>query len=68
MGAAKQIKQVMIERGVSVKDLANLLQIHPQSMSTKLYRDSLSFAEVQKIADLLNCDVCFITRDSKKVF
>lgn len=68
MGAAKAIKQIMLERGISVKTLAEKLGIQPQSMSTKLYRDSFSYAEVEKIADLLQCDVRIVTRDTRKEF
>lgn len=68
MSASKIIKQLLIERNISVKDLARNLGITPQSMSNKLYRDNFSFSEVNKIADLLNCDVKLITRDTNKEF
>lgn len=68
MSASKVIKQIMIERGKGVKELAESLGIAPQSMSNKLYRDSFSYEEVVKIADILNCDVKIITRDSGKLF
>jgi DNA-binding Xre family transcriptional regulator len=68
MAATKIIKQLLLERGLTSKDLADKLGILPQSMSNKLYRDNFSFEEVVKIADYLNCDVKVITRDSKKEF
>lgn len=68
MGASKAIRQIMTERNVSVKELAELLHINSQSMSNKLYRDSFSYDEVVQIADLLQCDVRIITRDSRKEF
>lgn len=68
MAASKIIKQLMIERSMSVKELAEKLEIAPQSMSNKLYRDSFSFDEVLKITDILDCDIQFITRDTKKIF
>ena len=68
MAASKIIKQLMIERSMSVKELAEKLEIAPQSMSNKLYRDSFSFDEVLKIANILDCDIQFITRDTKKIF
>jgi hypothetical protein len=37
-------------------------------MSNKLFRDSFSYKEVVKIADVLECDVKVITRDTKKEF
>jgi len=68
VGASKPIKQLMQEKGVSVKELAEMLEINPQSMSNKLYRDSFSYNEVVKIADLLGCDVKLIMRDTGKEF
>jgi len=68
MAATKIIKQLLLERGLTSKDLADKLGILPQSMSNKLYRDNFSFEEVIEIADYLNCDVKVITRDSKKEF
>ena len=68
MAASKIIKQLIIERSMSVKELAEKLEIAPQSMSNKLYRDSFSFDEVLKITDILDCDIQFITRDTKKIF
>lgn len=68
MGASKVIKQIMIERGKDVKALAESLGIAPQSMSNKLYRNHFSYEEVVRIADILNCDVKIITRDSGKEF
>lgn len=68
MAAAKIIRQLLLEREMSVKELAEKLGILPQSMSNKLNRDSFSFNEVMKIADILNCDVAAITRDTGKRF
>jgi DNA-binding Xre family transcriptional regulator len=68
VAASKIIKQLLIERGKSVKQLAELFGISGQSMSNKLYRDNFSFEDVLKIADYLNCDVKIVTRDTKKEF
>jgi transcriptional regulator with XRE-family HTH domain len=68
VGAGKIIKHLLIEQNMTVKDLAAKLGIAPQSMSTKLYRDTFSYEEVVKIADILNCDVKIITRDTGKEF
>lgn len=68
MGAAKAIKQLMQEKGVSVSQLASALGIQSQSMSNKLYRDSFSFDEVARIADILGSDVKLVVRDTGKEF
>lgn len=68
MGAAKAIKQLMQEQNISVGQLAAALGIQAQSMSNKLYRDSFSFDEVVRIADILDSDVKLIVRKTGKEF
>ena len=68
MAGAKIIKQLLLERDMSVNELANRLNIKPQSMSNKLYRDNFSFEEMSEIADILDCDIKIITRDTGKSF
>jgi len=68
MAGAKTIKQLMIERNVTVKELADALGIIPQSMSNKLYRDSFSAEELIRITEILNCKIVAETIDTKKQF
>jgi len=68
MAGAKIIKQLMIERNISVGELAEKLEIKSQSMSNKLHRDNFTFEELVHIADILECDVKIITRDTNKSF
>lgn len=68
MGAAKVIKQLMFEQNVSVSQLATALGIQAQSLSNKLYRDSFSFDDVVRIADILGSDVKIIVRETGKEF
>lgn len=68
LSAAKRIKMLLIERDKSVKDIAAVLEIAPQSVSNKLYRDSFTFDEVVKICNFLDADVQIITRDTHKAF
>ena len=66
MAGAKEIKWLLKERKMTVKALAEMLEIEPQSMSNKLFRNKFSFEEVEKIADLLNADVRIVMRDSEE--
>ena len=68
MVGAKIIKQVMLERGITSKELAEKLGMKPQSLSNKFHRNSFTYSDVVKIADILNCDVELITRDTQKMF
>ena len=65
MSASKTIKKIMLDKDISVKDLAQKLGCSPQVLSNKLYRDTFSYADYIKIADLLDCDVKTIVRDTK---
>lgn len=68
MAGAKIIRQLLLERELSVKDFAEKYGISYQSMRNKIYRDAFSFVEMIKVAELLNCDIEVITRDTKKSF
>jgi DNA-binding Xre family transcriptional regulator len=68
MAGAKIIRQILIERDITIKDFAALYGIAYQSMRTKLLRDAFTYEEMLKIADILNCDVKIITRDGGKMF
>lgn len=68
MSGAKIIKQIMTEKDLSVKQLAEMLGINAQSMSNKLYRDNFTFEEMGRIADMLNCNIKVIMRDTGKEF
>lgn len=68
MSGAKIIKQIMTEKNITVKQLAEMLGINAQSMSNKLYRDNFTFEEMGRIADMLNCDIKVIMRDTGKEF
>lgn len=67
MSASKVIKQIMVERDLSVKDLALEMNIKPQVLSNKLYRDTFTYNDYIKIVNLLGCTVQTITNDTRKV-
>ena len=56
MSASKQIKQAMLEKNIKVSDLAEKIGMKPQPLSTKLYRDTMSYSDVEKIADALEIE------------
>ncbi len=68
MGMAKVVKALLLERDMTLTDLAGKLGKTVQNMSAKLRRDNLSENELQDIAKA--CDAtyfgCFVLNDSKK--
>ena len=66
--AKKVIMQLLLERGLSLSDLAERLGIQTQSLRNKLNRGSFGLSDFEKMADILGCDIEVITRDTGKVF
>ena len=65
-GASKIVRQLMQESECSVQELAHVLGIKPQSLSTKLYRDRFTFHEFQMILDLLDFKVAVLNKNNGK--
>lgn len=53
----EKIKILLIKKGISVTELANLLGTKPQNLSNKFKRNNFSENELKEIADVL--DVTF---------
>ncbi len=68
MGASKQIKQVMIEKNIKVSELAEKIGMKPQPLSNKLFRDTMSYNDVEKIAAAMGCDVKIVDRETGREF
>ncbi|WP_301082568.1 DUF6471 domain-containing protein [Thomasclavelia cocleata] len=68
MDTKKVINQVLLERNTNINEVAEKLQMLPQSLRNKISRGNYSFSDFEKIMDILNCDIQVITRDTKKVF
>lgn len=68
MNSKKVINQLLLERNMSINELAERLNIQPQSLRNKLNRGNYSLIDFMEILDILNCDLQVITRDSKKIF
>lgn len=72
---AKKIKQILIERDMEVKDLAELMSVNGKSVSSnnlynKLRRDNFNENELHDIAEALNAELLinFKLRDTGKEF
>lgn len=68
MAASTIIRQLLIEREISIKDFSEMYGMPYQSMRNKLSRNTFTFKEMLDVAELLGCDIEFITRDTKKSF
>lgn len=68
MNGSQVIKQLMIESNTDIKQLAELLEIKPQSVRNKLSRNSFSLAEFEKIINLLNGELQIVSVKTKNVY
>lgn len=67
-GMAVKMRTILLQRGMTIKELAEKLGTSGNNLSNKLSRDNLSEKELQNIADALNCDYdgVFTFRDTGK--
>ena len=68
MDTKKVINQLLLERHTNINEMAEKLEILPQSLRNKISRGNYSFSDFEKMMDILNCDIQIVTRDTKKVF
>lgn len=68
MDAAKIIRQIMIERDMTITQLSELLEIKPQSTRNKLNRNSFTLSEFEKILEILNAELEVKTLDTGKIY
>lgn len=70
MGATKHIKATLLYKEKSIKDLAEMIGSGSpvQSLYNQFNRDTWKFSDVEKIADLLGCDVLLVDRETGKTY
>lgn len=68
MGMAIKIRTLLLERKMTIKELALKIGTNGNNLSNKLSRDNFSEKELQEIAEALDCDydATFTMRDTGK--
>jgi DNA-binding Xre family transcriptional regulator len=68
MSMAKKIRMVLLERDMTIKELAEKIGTNGNNLSNKLSRDNFTEMELSSIAEALNCDYdgIFTLRDTGK--
>lgn len=66
----EKIELLLIKRKMSKADLAAALKMSPQNLYNKLKHDNFREQEMQKIADILNCqlDITMTLKDTGERF
>ena len=54
MSMSKKIKQLLIEKGLTITNLASLLNTTPQNLSNKLVRNNFTEKDLYEIAEALD--------------
>ena len=69
MGMAKKIRTILLERDMTIEELAETIATNGNNLSNKLARDNCSEKELRDIAEELDCDYdgIFTLRDSGKI-
>ena len=68
MDGAKVIKQLMLERGYCINDLAERLGIQPQSVRNKLNRNSFTLSEFEKCIGVLDASIEVRLNGTDRIF
>jgi DNA-binding Xre family transcriptional regulator len=68
MGMAIKIRTLLLERKMTIKELAQKIGTNGSNLSNKLSRDNFSEKELREIAQALDCDydATFTMRDTGK--
>mgnify|MGYP005822692173 FL=1 len=67
MFVSTKVKAVLSLSGKDHAGLASRMGISSQALSNKFYRDSFSAADLVKVADYCEIDLCFMSKDGNKV-
>lgn len=68
MDYKKVIKQIMLERNMTYKELAQIMDEDWRVLSNKLYRGNYTLKYFIEILNALDCDLQVVTRDTNKTF
>ena len=69
MGAAKKIKMLLVEKEITITELAQKLGTTQPNISGKMKRDNFSEKELQEIADVcgVEVEINFVLKDGRKI-
>ncbi|MFJ7951505.1 helix-turn-helix transcriptional regulator [Lysinibacillus sp. NPDC096418] len=69
MGMAKKIKMLMVEKDITLSDLAEKIGTSQPNLSNKIKRDNFSEKELNQIAEVLDVkyEANFVLEDGRKI-
>lgn len=67
MGASKKIKKALLEKDMTQVQLAELAGKQLQALRNQLYRDNLTYANVELFCNVMGYDIVFRDRVTGKI-
>lgn len=69
MGAAKKVKMLLVEKEITITELAQKLGTTQPNISGKMKRDNFSEKELQEIANVcgVEVEINFLLKDGRKI-
>lgn len=68
MDIGQKIKVICADKNITQKELAKKHGDLYQTWNNKMHRNTMKFAEVERIMDELDTDIVFVDRKTKKVY
>ena len=68
MGMSIKIRTLLLERRMTIKQLAEKINANGNNLNNKLSRDNFSKKELREISEALDCDfeTAFVMQDTRK--
>lgn len=67
MGATRKIKKMLIDKGMTQVELADLADKNVMTLRNQLSRDGLTYKSVEHLCDVLDYDIVFRDRKTGKI-
>lgn len=67
-GAAKRIRMALLAKGISQVEYAEMLGKDTQAFYNMMNRNTMKYKDVEKMADILGCDVVFRDRETGIIY
>lgn len=67
MGASKKIKKMLIDKGLTQVELAELADKNVLTLRNQLSRDNLTYKSVEHLCDVLGYDIVFRDKQTGRI-
>lgn len=62
MSGSKIIKKIMLDEGLKIRDVANMMDMLPATLSSKLWRDSWTMDKLEEVLDVLGYELVAVKK------